>query len=249
MKKVSLLMLTIDRYELTRQTWETNLRHAGRNFELEGLICDNGSTDRRTPQYFQTHHAVKHLRVNSQNEGVARAFNQLYLWSTGDYICLMGNDIELPQGWLVEMVKYADGVPDSGIIGMDWGHSGMPPLTQKFGIHGHWLTPVLDKVFGVWLMRRAVIDKLGFFCERFHPYALEDSDFNNRVNRAGLNSCYVPNTHFRSRHVGVGEHDSGQYRAMKNESMGKNLAVLSDRIANYTLRGLVEPLPEMRPPL
>lgn len=241
---ISCLMLTLDRFKLTRDTFETNIKNAG-NQNMEVLIADNGSSDRQIVQYFAGHPLVKYHRRNSQNEGVARAFNQLFLRARGDHICLLGNDIELPPGWLSELVKYSDGVPNSGIIGMDWGHGGLPPLTQKFGIHGHWLDRELDKVFGVWMIRREVIEKLGFFCERFHPYGLEDSDFNNRVNVAGFNSCYVPATHFKSRHVGIKEHDEGQYRTMKNESLRNNLAVLHDRLAIYKQPGYKEPLPEM----
>lgn len=244
MNLVSCLMLTIDRFEMTSRVWEHNWLHRGHP-DAEMLVADNGSKDRRIVDFFATRTAYH--RVNRWNEGVAHAFNQLFLRSKGRYICLLGNDIELPPGWLAEMVKYADGVPNSGIIGMDWGHSGLPPLTQQNGIWGHWLTPQLNRVFGVWVMRREVIEKLGFFPEHYDVYGLEDSHFNERVNRSGFKSVYVPATHFKSRHIGTGEHDAGEYREMKNKSMAQNLAFLHEDVARWD-RGesLYSPLPEMK---
>lgn len=248
MSLVSCLMLTLNRYTLTRKTLEHNLKNSnGANIEL--LIADNGSSDKQVVEWLKYHPKVTYHRANSQNEGCSRAFNQLYLRAKGDYICLLGNDIELPKGWCQEMVKYAAGVPNSGIIGMDWGHGGVPPLSYKLGSHAHWLNERLDKVFGVWMMRRKLIEDIGFFHEGFHPYGLEDSDFNNRVNIGKYNSCYVPNTHFKSTHIGTGNEDSGPYREMKNKSLEHNLPILHDRCANYKTRGIVEPLPPLREPL
>jgi len=67
------------------------------------------------------------------------------------------------------------------------------------------------------------------------------------VNHAGFKSCYIPG--FKSKHIGIGDNDSGEYRQMKNDSLQQNLPLLNDRCANYILRGLIEPLPQMREPL
>ena len=250
MSLVSCMMLTLDRFEITKTVLEKNLSAASRCHEIELLVCDQGSKDRRVVEYISKNPLLKYHRLNSTNEGVARSFNQLYLRSRGQYICLLGNDIECDDWWMDEMIKYSSGVPDSGIIGLSWGHSGLPPLTQRDGIWGHWLTPQLNRVFGVWLMRKEVIDRVGFFPEHYDVYGLEDSNFNERVNRSGFKSVYVPNTHFKSKHVGTGEHDAGEYREMKNKSMARNLAFLHEDVAAWD-RGkpLYEPLPEMRDPL
>jgi GT2 family glycosyltransferase len=243
-------MLTIDRFEMTSQTMEHNLKNAGKLHTLEVLIADNGSKDRRIVNHFACHPQVTYHRVNSKNEGCGKAFNQLFLRSKGEYICLLGNDIEMPPGWCDEMVKYAHGVPNSGIIGMDWGHSGLPPMDLKFGIHGHWLTKQLNRVFGAWVLRREVIDKVGFFPDHYDVYGLEDSSFNERVNRSGFNSVYVPNTHFKSSHLAPDVGENSEYRKMKDASMGRNLAFLHDDVYQWD-RGkpLYEPLPQMRDPL
>lgn len=251
MLKVSLLMLTMNRYELTSKTYLHNLAAARKNLDpniqVETLICDNGSSDKRIVDFFKNRPEVSYHRINSQNEGVGRSFNQLYLRAWGDFIVLMGNDIEMPEGWLAEGIAYAEKVPNSGIIGWDWGHGGVPPVSRKMGYVAHWLNETQDKVFGAWLMRSIVVKTIGFFHDRFFPYGLEDSDFNNRVNLAGFNSLYVPN--MKSTHLGGDVGDGTEYRAMKDKSLGDNLKILSDQIANYDIRGIVEPLPERKDPI
>jgi GT2 family glycosyltransferase len=247
---ISLMMLTLDRYEITKATLEKNLVNAGNRHRFELLVCDNGSTDKRIVWAMAKARGLSYHRINSKNEGCGKAFNQLFLRSTGDHVVLLGNDIEMPRGWLEEMVKYADGVPNSGIIGMDWGHSGMPPLTQKFGIHGHWLNSKLNRVFGAWLMRRQVIREIGFFPDYYDVYGLEDSNFNERVNRAGFNSVYVPNTHFKSKHIVNDVGEKSAYRKMKDASMANNLKLLGEDIRLWEAgKTIVEPLPPERLPL
>jgi GT2 family glycosyltransferase len=247
---VSLFVLTIDRYELTKATLETNLRHAMCHAPMEILVADNGSKDYRIVNYFNKHPLISYHRVNEVNEGVGKAFNQLYLRSKGEYLCFLGNDLELPPRWLREMMDYCNAVENCGVVGMDWGHGSMPPLSSKDGKIAHWLTPQLNRIFGVWFLKRSLVEKLGLFSEEFGPYGLEDSDFNERVNRSGFNSLYVPNTHFKCLHNGVGNHDTGEYRKMKDESMGRNLQIYLKRVAEYDNGApLFAELPESRLPL
>ena len=169
--KVSCLMLTLDRYEVTRSTFEKNreaLKTEG--VELEYLVWDNGSRDHRTLDYFcelRDLRIVKLFHMANKNVGVAQAFNQLCARAKGDVVVLLGNDIELQPGTLAEALRYISAVPRCGIVGVDWGHSGVPPLSEKNGIIAHYLTEQLDKVFGTWFVPRAVIDERGLFCEEY----------------------------------------------------------------------------------
>jgi GT2 family glycosyltransferase len=241
-------MITLDRFDVTPAVLANNIQHSGHE-DGELLIADNGSTDKRIVEFVQDQVKPAYHRVNSVNEGVGRAFNQLFLRSTGEYICLLGNDILLPPNWAKTMIAYLDNIPNPGICGIDWGHSGMPPIDRKFGVVAHWLTPVLDKVFGVCMFKRHLIEELGFFCDAFYPYGLEDSDFNNRVNLAGFNSFYVPNTILKSNHI---VHDVGEdsdYRRMKDESLTRNAQLMGERVKNYHEIGIRETLPTLRDPL
>ena len=98
-------------------------------------------------------------------------------------------------------------------------------------------------------MNRSVVDNLGLFYEGFDVYGLEDSDFNERVNRFGYHSCYISNEKWKCVHLGVRDHDKGEYRKMKNKSMEKNAAIFMERAYHNYKDGLKEPLPPMREPL
>lgn len=245
MKKVSILFITIDRYEITKRVIESNLNNSKYPFEIELFCADNGSSDKRIIEFVSNHPLKKYHRINSKNEGVAKTFNQLYLRATGDFICLMGNDIEMPYNWLNEMIRYADSIKDSGIIGADWGHGSVPPISTKFCIHAHWLNNNLNRVFGTWVFRRKIIEQIGLFNERFGSYGLEDSDFNERVNRSGFHSLYVPN--LKSNHLCNDVGENSEYRKMKDISMQENLKIYQELVNGYDKGlSLVTQLPEMR---
>lgn len=240
--KVSFLMLTIDRYEITKKVWENNLINT-HNFDLEFLICDNGSEDKRIIDYFKP--IAKYHRVNFKNEGIAKAFNQLYLRSSGEYIVCMGNDIALPYNWLSTAISYLDKIHNPGLCGFDWGHSSLPPLSERFGIQAHWTNKEFHKVFGSWIFKRSLIDDLGFFYDNFDKYGLEDSEFNERVFRSGYNSFYLPG--MKSEHLCHDVGQSSEYRKMKDIALDKNYYIMQERLKIFDAGGpLTCPLPEKR---
>jgi len=244
----SLMMISWERHDVTKRVLEKSLSNHGLPQSMvELLVCDQGSTDQRVVPMIEGFRPA-YFRRNSGNEGCAHSFNQLYLRSTGEFLVLMGNDIEMPDGWLAKAVKYLELVPNSGLAAIDWGHSGVPPLSTKCGVEAHFLTPTLNRCFGVTVFRRSLIEALGFFEECYGPYGIEDSSWNERVNRAGYNSFYVPG--LKSRHL---VHDVGErteYRRMKDESLSRNAAIFSERVRAWDAgASLVEPLPPMREPV
>lgn len=242
--KISIMMITWERFEITKRVWEHNTKNLSMKYEYEFLIADQGSKDQRIIEYFKEKN-LKYHRLNSKNEGVGKTFNQLYLRSTGDIIVLFGNDLLVDKGWEEKAVEYLEKTPRAGIAGITWGHGGVPPLTNKFGLNAHWLTPTLNRVFGVWFLKRSVIEDLGFFCEEYGYYGLEDSDVNERVNRAGYNSFYIPG--IRSQHLGHDVGELSEYRKMKDKALAENLTVFTERMKRIEAGGTLKCiLPEKR---
>lgn len=250
--KVSLMMVTIDRYEVTKECWDQIIASAkvklDKSIELEFLVCDNGSRDRRIIDHFASR-GLHYHRVNGSNEGVGKAFNQLFLRSTGKFCAILGNDIEMPNGWLNSSIQMLTWIPKGGLMGFDWGHGHIPPLSKQFNIDAHWLTPQLNRIFGSWVFRRSLVEDMGLFYEGYGPYGIEDSDVNERVNRLGYHSCYLPN--MKSRHLVWDNGAQTAYRKIKDESLQKNCGIFGERLGKWD-RGelsLKEPLPEMREPI
>lgn len=232
MKIASLLMITLDRFEITPKVWKTNVENVGimDGLNTEYLICDNGSNDQRIVEHFSRWPLAYH-RKNLVNEGVGRAFNQLFLRSKGDYIAILGNDIEMEPYWLTTAIEWLDKVPNSGLAGFNWGHGHVPPLTEKFGVKAHWLNAKLNRIFGAWVFRRKLVEDLGLFYEGYGKYGIEDSDVNERVNRAGYNSFYIPD--MKSKHLVNDVGQRSEYRKMKDESLSNNLTIFSQRVAGF----------------
>lgn len=248
----SLLMVTMDRFNVTPSCWAENLKAARHNLDpaisLELLVCDNGSKDRRIVAYMEQQ-TLHYHRINMRNEGVGKAFNQLFLRSTGKFIAILGNDISMPAGWLNAAIKMLTWTPQAGIMGYDWGHGHTPPLTKRFGLEAHWLNEKLNRVFGSWVFRRDTAEQMGLFHEGYGPYGIEDSDVNERWNRAGYQSCYLPM--LKSRHLVCDVGENTEYRKMKDESLSRNCGIFGERLGEWD-RGtlsLREPLPPLREPL
>lgn len=246
---ISILLLSIDRFDLLKRTLVYNLENIGCEYEL--LVCDNGSKDKRVIEFLEAQKPA-YFRKNSINEGCGRAFNQLFLRAKGSHIALMSNDILWCKNWGQEMVTWADKVTDSGIVGLLFRPGGFAPLQEKHGHKAHFVIQTgsqeMSRVFGPNLFRREVVEKVGLFSEEFGPYGLEDSDFNERVTKSGLNSFYIPA--LRSEHL---DEDSGQstdYRKAKDMSLAANDKIFNERRAQRELTGqFKDPLPPMRDPL
>ncbi len=240
---ISILLLSWDRHDMLVKTLTDNLAKCNYPFEL--LICDQGSQDPRVIQFLESKNPV-YFRKNSRNEGIGHSFNQLYLRSSGEYIALMSNDIEWPDNWGAMMVEWLNKVPNAGLCGFEWWPWLMPPITKKFGYDAHWLVADKNRVYGPLMFKRVVPDQVGLFPEHFGPYG-EDFHFNERINRAGFNSFYIPG--IKAKHIGNDVGEQSEYRKMKDKSAGDNLALFWQQHAQWELGASIkEPLPPMREP-
>jgi GT2 family glycosyltransferase len=247
---ISILLLSIDRYDMLVKTLEHNLANIGHPYEL--LVCDNGSKDQRVIEYLKSKNPAC-LRLNEENEGCGKAFNQLYLRAFGTHIALMSNDFLWPDGWGKWMVAWLDLIKNPGLCGIKFRDDHMhPPLSKRGEQEAHFVSREFghdhSRIFGPTMFKRELVEKVGLFCEDFGPYGLEDSDLNERVTLAGLNSFYVPV--LRSKHL---EEDVGQdteYRKAKDASLKANDVIFNKRRTWRDNGGsCVEPLPEPRDPI
>lgn len=222
-------MLTLNRAQLTIECTEHNRRTAGMDFDL--LVFDNGSEPEQHKKMYASISENVTFVTAEFNTGVAPAFNNL-IWyaqlNKYDLIVLIGNDIKNREGWLAELVKYHKAIPDSGIIALNWG-CGANPIERKV-INGVEVDETTG-VFGVWTIPNHVIEKVGYFCEDYHPYGLEDGDYCIRVLGSGFKNYYLPG--IWSEHVGADAGENSEYRKMKDESLARNVAKYGENLAKY----------------
>lgn len=223
---VSICLLTIDRYWITRYTIE-NLLQNSKGVELELLVLDNGSEDKRIIEYLST--LINQKRYSNLltvgiieekwNIGVAKGFNKLFKECKGDHICLVGNDILVNENWLSDLVYYNKSVLKSGLTSiyclLDKGQ-----LTAKLSNDDNLINVWQNQnnlVYGITLFNRDIFKEIGCFDESLGLYGCEDSQFAWRLTMLGYQNYYVPGQ--SSIHIGNDIDENSEYRKQKNDNL------------------------------
>jgi glycosyltransferase involved in cell wall biosynthesis len=200
-------MITLNRKEIVKKTLDKILNNAGCEFEL--LVVDNGSTD-GVDDYIASL-SPKLLIRHTENKGVAYSLNKLIKRANGEYICHIGNDIEMDCGWLKSMLYYSKKIP-TGVCAIHV----VEELPEKTKINGEEVH-LRKVVFGSKMYRRALVKDLAY--KEWSKYGLEDSDLSLRFYYQGLYNYYIPG--YKGIHVGEDHRDKGAYRKMKWEELAK----------------------------
>jgi GT2 family glycosyltransferase len=201
-RRVTVVILCWNRWELTRRCLETVRRHTNLD-EAEVLVVDNGSTD-ETPERLKETAWVRTLRlpsnlgfVRGNNAGIAAAD------PAGD-VLLLNNDVEiLHDGWLEALRDTAHQSPDIGVVGcrlvLPGGillHAGTYILPdtmwgQQMGaletdVNQYAATrDVQGIVFACAYLRRETLDAVGGLSEEYVSY-FEDTDYCLKAKKAGF---------------------------------------------------------------
>jgi len=220
--KVSIIMITIDRYEILKETLDVILKNTGYdNFEL--CVADNGSTNKRVKEYIESLKPAVFIE-NGENKGVAHTLNQLIEKSTGDLICHIGNDIVMTDDWMKSLVEHQTAIPDTGVNAV-YVVETLPELVEVSG-----KSVRLSKiVFGCKMYRKELVKDLAY--KEWSKYGLEDSDLSLRFYYQGLKNYYVPNK--QGFHNGRDEKANTPYRMMKWAELKKAEPHFNKSIAEY----------------
>lgn len=223
--KISVLLLTIDRFHLTREYVGKALREAGIPFDL--CITDNGSKDPEIFKWCESQRPTIYNK-NENNQGTAQSLNRMIEQNPSDYYVFIGNDIELPFQWLKKLVDHAERIPESGVMGIDW--RGKAKEYGTTTLNGLTVMPTTN-VFGTMFISKALREKIGKFCEDYGPYGLWDSDYSIRATKAGFVNYYLNKE--SSHHFGNDVGQNTDYRKMKDDSLSKAKPIFSSNLLKY----------------
>lgn len=205
---ISILTVTLDRFEVATQYFGPALERAGYPFEL--LSVDNGSADRRVVEYVASFNPVWHCQ-RKDNVGYAPALNQMLLRAKTDYVCVLDPDIRpCVMSWLAQLVDTYEAVlaeikPGSTGVRCIFEYDEEMVIAGKT-IHRSW------NAFGIkFFHRQRILSEVGYYYEGYGRYGCEDNEMNYRLNKSGFTNYYIP---------GVAEHydDCGEttpYRMQK----------------------------------
>lgn len=199
--------------ELTRQCL-TSLFDVTSYENFEVIVVDNGSTDGSVPMLEEEFPEVT-LIANESNRGFAKGNNQAFevaMENGADYVLMLNNDTELvdPE-WLSKLVEVAERERDIGIVGcrvvepdgtLHYDGRYFPMfvscISQKYEYNryqeknGSSDYEYIDEVVGaVFLVKRALIEKIGILDETYSPAYGEESDYCVRAWDAGFKVAYT----------------------------------------------------------
>lgn len=231
--KVSILLLTLDRYQLTKYCLLNALAKAGyTDFEL--LMLDNGSKDKRTIEltsekcFPEVQSGSSEFR--SSNIGIAAGYNELLRKAKGEYICFLPNDILLWENWLVDLVHFNTEIEKSGLTSIHCeGEKGF--FTPLLNIHDkftHIWKPIRNITSGVSLINRHVLNTIGGFDESLGIYGREREQYAERLHLFGFNNYYIPNQY--SVHLGREVNDLSEYKLNKDHALQLSFGRYSESI-------------------
>lgn len=204
---VNILLNTINRYELTPNIVEQNLANAQYPHKIH--ISDNGSTDHRIIDW-GVNFADTHVSY-PKNIGNPQSLNNMVerVLDSSDYIVIMGNDIELPKGWLEQAIKCLKDFPKIGMLGFNCSEG--VHHVFKWGEHRLMMSKN-GAVIGTVIIDARVFRKIGYFNE-FAKYGYWDGVWSRRVSLSGWSPFFLYD--YPSKHISIsGEED---YKSDKME--------------------------------
>lgn len=216
--KVSILMLTLDRYVMTKYVLEQALREVGQGITYELLMLDNGSKDQRVIKLIEEMATDKVFY--GENRGISQGYNHLLKRAYGEYICFMPNDIlPLSENWLADLISSNDDIEKSGLTSIHCeGEKGFysPLLNTQDTFSSTW-NPKGNITSGLSLINRHALEDVGAFDETLGIYGREREQYAYRLSMLGYKNYYVPGQF--STHLGRDMNDTTEYITNKESAL------------------------------
>lgn len=196
-----LLLLSMERYELLARTLANNILKAGCPVDL--IALDQGSKDPRVHELLQT--VCNQYYVAENNVGIGAGLNFLLKKAMDagyTYFQFMANDILEQEGWVLQKIYFLDALRGvkSGMISIFPGQVFELPIKRLYtGFCDFSHAPA--HVIGQFMLRRDLVEKVGYFKDFGQPYAPIDNDYNVRCERLGFTNYYLDPSRFRARHI------------------------------------------------
>lgn len=158
------------------------------------IIVVDDSSGEETSLYLleMARRGVIELLRNETNLGWVESVNKGIRYSSAEFVCVMNNDIEVYPGWLEEMLHVALRDPAVGIVNPVWEIPKYFRGGRQDFYKRHIGRQVNRSVETDWargfcfLIRRAVIDSVGYLDPAFSPGYYDDWDYSVRAVKAGF---------------------------------------------------------------
>ncbi len=169
---------------------------ANTRFPYRLIIVDNAS-EHETRQYLEGLTRREDVAVtvirNEENLGNSKAANQGMRLSDADFVCILDNDTIVTEHWLTEMVKVAQSDASIGVVNPYSNYGARKPFGKSWKEiskaryekeKGRFLETAAAIGF-CFLIKREVIEKIGYWPESYGPGYFEDTEYSIRAIRSG----------------------------------------------------------------
>jgi hypothetical protein len=224
---VSIITINYNQAEITRQFLESAGQLAYPNVEI--IVVDNASAEPLSSYIDTAHYPTLRLIRSEVNLGFTGGNNLGMQEAKGDFFFIVNNDTELPPTLLNELLKPFNENPKIGVTCPKIRLYDTPEVVQYAGynpmnMYTGTATPVgLYQTDGdqynqpgftnfahgcAMMVRRAVVEQVGRFADRFFLY-YEELDWSQRIRNAGYLIYYQPSVSvLHKESMSVGQHST-----------------------------------------
>lgn len=212
--KVSIVIPVFNAVAMTKDCLESIYRETSSEVPFEVIVIDNASQD-ITPQYLNEEKQIRaHLNVLSmeKNIGFGPAVNHGIQRSKGDFIVILNNDTMVSPGWLEKLLAPFESDPSIGIVSPMTNYVGEGPqidtdakdLLPDSDAIAQYAKSIASRsdvfyepnrlVFFCVILRRELVDMIGYLDEGYEKGNFEDDDYCLRTRMAGYKLAIAGNS-------------------------------------------------------
>lgn len=202
MEKIDIIIVTYNAGKKLEKCLNSVIRHT-RNFDYLITVVDNNAGG-AAARYLKKYKDDIRIIRNKKNLGFPKAANIGIRNTKSRYIVFLDDDARVTRGWLGGLFGQIKRGPKTGIAGgkvvfPDGRISSADYIVPLQRFSGNYevdrgqrnYLKKADALSGAcWLMRRAMVAKVGYFDERFFPCQSEDIDYCLRARLAGYSIVY-----------------------------------------------------------
>lgn len=203
--RVDIIIPVWNQHEVTMACLYGIIKNTGYPYRL--ILIDNGSED-ETRQYLETLKKNSPCKIelirNEKNLGFVKAVNQGLRSSKAPYVCVMNNDTIPAPGWLERLIEFSEANKEAGL--MNPLCDGDPLVSiedhgRNAGLHrGSYMEMNQCFLFAT-LIKKEVIEKIGYLDEGFGMGCCEDADYARRAGAAGYRCVRVDSAYVHHKHT------------------------------------------------
>ncbi|MGB3082256.1 MAG: glycosyltransferase family 2 protein [Candidatus Omnitrophota bacterium] len=194
--KCDIVLLSYESPDLLKKCVRSVLDHTRVKSRL--IIVDNNSRSPEVKKYIEAVDGNETVEIekvfNNENLGFAAGMNEGMRLSGARFVCLLNNDCVVTDGWLEEMIAVALKRSDIGLVNPQSNTFGSrPDEHSSIDVHAASLAEKRGKfvelghIIGfACLVKREVIDDIGYLDEVYEGVCYEDTDFSVRARKAGF---------------------------------------------------------------